>query len=413
MTKKFISFLSAATHPILQTRNFSISQLSIWYFLVIVLLFLYSFTQVDLNLTLSRASQIHQIQNAFQWIGYFNRPLSTVLYEILLVLLFLFYSFFLYSAHIQKISKKTIWTIILGTSLVLTISYNAFSYDLFNYIFDAKIITYYHQNPYIYKASDFPGDPMLSFMHWVHRTYPYGPVWLAITVPLSFLGLNYFVITSVLFKLLATTSFVGSVYYIGKILKKMIPEQELFGIALFAFNPLVLIESLVSAHIDIVMIFFTLISLYYLLQKKNLLSFILLGLSIGIKFVTVLLLPIITTIYLLQKKHKLFSWKFFCFLAIVCMGIGVIAASVRTNYQPWYFLSVLPFVALAEKKYYYVIPSVIISMFSLFEYVPFLQRGNWDAPVPTILWYMHIVAITISILCVLIYKQLVLKKLRK
>ena len=71
----------------------------------------------------------------------------------------------------KKISKPFVWLIIFVSALLLVFSYNAFSYDIFNYIFDAKIFTHYHQNPYLQKALDYPGDPMLSFMRWTHRVY--------------------------------------------------------------------------------------------------------------------------------------------------------------------------------------------------------------------------------------------------
>ena len=92
--------------------------------------------------------------------------------------MFIYYFYFLYAVYKKKINKKIIRNLIVITSIGLGFSYVAFSYDLFNYIFDAKIITFYHQNPYFHKALDYPGDPMLSFMRWTHRVYPYGPIWL-------------------------------------------------------------------------------------------------------------------------------------------------------------------------------------------------------------------------------------------
>src|SRR5436190_6431319 len=163
-----------------------ITVLSILYIPVIFLLFLYSYTQVDLSLTLSKASLYQTIEKSFQYIGYFQRPLSTALYMGILLLLFLFYGIFLYASAKNKLSKKNIWIIIILSTIILTFAYNAFSYDLFNYIFDAKIVTHYHENPYQHKALDYPFDPMLSFMRWTHRVYPYGPICLVMTIPLSF-----------------------------------------------------------------------------------------------------------------------------------------------------------------------------------------------------------------------------------
>ena len=242
-----------------------INLLIIVYLVSVFGLFLYSFTQVDLNLTLSQLSIWQVLQKYFQNIGYFQRPLSTILYVFIVLLLFLFYFFLLRVARTVRIRK--IWKLVLVTTVILTFSYNAFSYDLFNYIFDAKIVTYYHQNPYEHKALDYPGDPMLSFMHWTHRLYPYGPTWLGLTVPLS-IGIKFFLPTFFLFKILMSLSFLGTVFFIGKILQKLSSKDELFGVAFFALNPLVIVESLVSAHNDIVMMFFAIWALYLLMSKK-------------------------------------------------------------------------------------------------------------------------------------------------
>ena len=238
---------------------------------VIVCLFLYSFTQVDLSLTLSQVSIWQTIQKSFAQVGYFNRPLSTGLYVFILILMFAYYIYFLTQAYRKKIKIKDIGIVVCFSAVILAFSYNAFSYDLFNYIFDAKIITFYHENPYFQRALDYPLDPMLSFMHWTHRLYPYGPFWLVLTVPLSFIGMNVFLVTFFLFKFLVAGFYLGSVYLIYKINKKINKGYEAFNTILFALNPLVIIESLVSGHNDIAMIFFALLGIYLYIIKKRIL----------------------------------------------------------------------------------------------------------------------------------------------
>ncbi|MEK7092295.1 MAG: glycosyltransferase 87 family protein, partial [Patescibacteria group bacterium] len=287
---------------------FSGKNILIAYSVIAVLLFLYSFTQVDLGLTLTQASWWQVLQTSFQYVGYFNRPLSAALYTALVLFMFILYGLLLWLAHQKKLEKKHVWISLLVTGGVLLFSYSAFSYDIFNYIFDAKIVTYYNLNPYVYKALDFPNDPMLSFMHWTHRVYPYGPIWLAVTVPLSFLGFTFFLPTYFLFKALGVASYLGSVYYISKISKKIFPQSEISNMAFFAFNPLVIIESLVSAHNDIFMLFLALWSFSMLLEKKKMFAFVLILFSIGIKFATLFLFPVLLIISFWQKKGKNISW---------------------------------------------------------------------------------------------------------
>lgn len=360
------------------------------YFLIAILLFLYSFTQIDLGLTLTRMSIWADIQKNFQYIGYFNRPLSTMLYVGILVLLFVYYFFFLFLAKKKKLQEKTFWFLVLGITLFLAFSYNAFSHDIFNYIFDAKILSFYQDNPYARKALDYPTDPMLGFMRWTHRTYPYGPVWLALTAPLSYLGFQYLLLTQILFKLLMAGSFLGSVYYIGEILRKHKADYRILGMTFFAFNPLVLIESLVSAHNDIVMMFFALMALYFLVIRRLNFSLLFLVFSIGVKFATAFLLPLYLIQWVLVKKQKPFSWEIFYICASILMLLAVIAASLRSNFQPWYLIFMLPFVSFIAVRKYVAIPVILLTIAALVNYIPYLYYGNWDKPIQDMLFQINV-----------------------
>jgi heme/copper-type cytochrome/quinol oxidase subunit 4 len=304
--------------------------------------------------------------------------------------------------------------------VVLLFSYAAFSYDIFNYIFDAKIWTYYGKNPYEFKALDFPNDPMLSFMHWTHRVYPYGPVWLFITIPISYVGFSYFLLTYFLFKVVMVVCFLATVWFIQKILQVIAPKNVLFGVAFFALNPFVLIESLVSSHNDIVMLCFFMCGMYLLIKKRYVLTFIVLVLGYGIKFasatyplfihaISIIGLALSICIFFYVQKKGKFRWEIFFMICTILMIIPVVLASLRTNFQPWYFLSLLPFAALAGKKYYIVVPSIMMSYIVLFEYVPYLYLGNWNSPVPGILQSITMGGIFLAIVSVFViagYKKL-------
>ena len=370
------------------------------YILTIVFLFLYSFTQVDLNLTLSQFSLWQIAQKFFQYIGYFNRPLSTSFYIIIILLLFGFYLLFLFLASKNKISKKRVWSLAIISTVILSFSYNAFSYDVFNYMFDARIITHYAQNPYLHKALDYSSDPMLNFMRWTHRTYPYGPTWLVLTVPLSFIGFNFFLPTFFLFKFLGSLSFLGTAYFTAKILKKISPKNELFGLSLFVFNPLIIIEGLVSSHNDLPMIFFAVLSLYLLVSKAYIKSFLFLLFSVGIKFATVFLLPVF--LYpLFAKNNNQIDWAKIFNVLIPLMAIPLILVTVRTNFQPWYLLYITGLSPFLQNRYYSLIISTVFPFFALLEYVPFLYKGDWNQPVPNILFWLTIIGVASSIVLLL------------
>lgn len=368
--------------------------IGLW-FVAFILLFLYSFTQVDLGLTLTRTSVLLFAQKSFQYIGWFNRPLSTYLYSSLVIVFLLLYLWTLWLVWKKKIQAKTIIILTIIGSVILVFSYNAFSYDLFNYIFDARIVTHYNQNPYEQKALDYPSDPMLGFMHWTHRTYPYGPLWLGLTVPLSYLGFGYFLVTFYLFKMLMVSAYLVSCWSIYKIAKKTKLAHPDFALAFFALNPFVIIESQVSTHIDIVMLAVCLLGVYMLFLKKRYAAWVLLAVSILIKFATFLLIPLFLWFPFSKRNNK--DFLFFLGCTLLMVG-GVYLQANRTTFQPWYFLLVVPFAALISNRYYIFLPTVIFSFLILFQYVPYFYTGNYDAPVPLILNQMLYGSIIVSLL---------------
>jgi hypothetical protein len=353
--------------------------------LTILGLFLYSFTQIDLGLTLTRASFWQPIQKAFQQIGYFQRPLSTAFYLIILTAMFGLYFIILKAVNSQWLAKKQIWLLMVLTAGLLWLSYNAFSYDLFNYMFDAKVVTFYHLSPYQYRALDFPDDPMLGFMHWTHRLYPYGPLWLATTIPLSFLGMQKLIPTALLIKGLGVGSYLLSAWLIFKILEKIDPKNRLLGMVIFAFNPLVVIESLVSGHNDILMMALMLLAFWLMLRKKTILGWLSFLLSIGIKFATGLLLPVFVFVSVFQSKKAKLDWGKVWLISLGLMFAGVVLAGFRIGeIKPWYWLFVIPFTGLLPRAKWLWLLTTSLSLGLLLHYAPFLYFGHWDPPVPLI-----------------------------
>lgn len=366
------------------------------YLVIIFALFLYSFTQVSLSLVFSRSEFLFNIQSLFQNIGYFQRGFSTSIFLVILLGLFSFYIYFLFLALKNRLDKKFLRNIIILTGVILSFSYIAFSYDLFNYIFDAKIITIYGENPYVKRALDFPGDPMLSFMHWTHRVYPYGPVWLGLTVPLSFVGLGKFALTYFLFKFLATAFYFGSVYLTYKIVGKLNNKFTIFSTVLFALNPLVIIESLVSSHNDIVMIFFALLGIYLYLFKSKVFGVIGVFISAAIKIPTIFLIPPMIFNQLPIKKKlttERLIWSF-----VIFSTLSVFAAMIEREIQPWYFLWVLPYIALLKPNKYIISLVVGISFGLLLRYTVFLYAGNWDGILIFVRNGLTILSIGVSLL---------------
>lgn len=333
-----------------------------------ILLFLFSYTQVDLSLTLSQVSIFQTIEKVFQHIGFYLRPIASGWYVGLVVLFFV-----LYVVVLVKTPKlRTLWTIIFVITAILVFSYPAFSYDIFNYMFTAKTVLMYHKNPYAVIPLQFTGvEPWLSFMHWTHLPSAYTPLWIVFTLPAYILGFGKFLLILWNIKILVAGFYIMTCWYIGKILEKKDPATRALGIAIFALNPLVIFETLVSGHNDIVMMAIAVASLYYS-------SYFLMAIATAMKLMTIFLFPVM-----------IFGYK--PMWNLVAMGIGLILVLTQRDILPWYWVWIMPFIALLPRNKPLVILASAVSGGLLLRYAPFFYFGHWNAPVPTIEFWVTLV----------------------
>jgi len=363
--------------------------LAIVYGIAAIFIFLYSYTQVDLGLTLSRVSIWQSIQKWFQYIGYFERPLSTVLFLAILVLFFILYGVVLRNVRKKQLNKRDLWIIIGVVSVITCFSYPAFSYDFFNYLFTAKTVLLYHQNPFIVTPLQFTGvEPWLSFMHWTQLSTAYTPLWILYTLPAYILGFGYFLFLMWSLKIFIAVAYIFAALGIGKILEKDQKENALLGIAVFALNPLIIIECLVSPHNDIVMMALVIWSIVAFQNGKRWMSWFLLSASIAMKLMTFFLIPA----FFVKWNRK---------ISLGLMTLGFIAVLFQRDVLSWYWVWMVPFIALIPDYQEIVIVSTGVSLGLLLRYAPFLYFGNWNAPVPTIeAWGTGIpITIAIGIVC--------------
>lgn len=370
----------------LNPRNFRI--LFIGYLIAVAGMFFYSYTQVDLNLTLSRMSVWQTIEKAFQYVGYYQRPLSAGLYVALLALFFSLYVYALRLVSAGKITAKQIW-IIVAVLLFLVFSYPAFSYDIFNYMFDAKTVLVYRMSPYAVRPLQFTGvDPYLTFLHWTHVPSVYPPFWIFLTGFPYLLGFGVFLLTLWNFKLLMAAGYLLAAWSVHEILKHSGYKNPAVGLALFALNPLVIIESLVSSHNDIVMMGLGAFAYLLFVQGKRVWSWGTVAMSVGIKFMTVGLIPLF-----------LVGWrKGYALMAMAAVS-GLFLYVTHREVMPWYFLWLLPFIAILPHVLWLQIISVGISAGLLLRYAPFLYMGDWNPPVPMMKLWLSVIPIAISVIC--------------
>lgn len=386
------------------------------YSIILLFLSIYSYSQIDLNLTLSSNPVYQIIQHKLILLGYYNRPLSTLILIALLVLLYLIYFRILFLIKKSKLAPRNITYLIVITCVILFFSYSAFSHDLFNYMFDGRIVTTYGQNPYIHSALDFPFDLWTRFMHWTHRTYPYGPVWLIFSLIPSFLGFGKFVLTLFNFKLMFVLFHMGNTFLIYKILLRSNSKQSLLGTAFYAFNPVILIESLVSPHNEVAMLFFLLLAIYQILLKnKRLFAVIFLLLSAGIKFITIITLPLFLIPAVIPNAMRNLSKHFNLLVMLIFLlliPLLLYEIYIREPYS-WYFIPLLGLGALLIR---YASISILISGVSLaafLRYVPFFYIGEYNkstASMQNSIFFATIILTTLTLFIKFLYQKKIFMK---
>ena len=323
-----------------------------------LLLVIYSFTRLDLNLT-----WFHPVPELLKTLGWFLRPQATWIFLGLLALLTFFYS--------QVIKRKFNWRFLLIIVLLGIFAYPMFSYDIFNYLFNAKMVLIYGANPHIKTALDFAFDPMLRFMQNTHTPAPYGYGWTLISlIP----GLTWFTgkftLAFIAMKLFVAGFFVLELWILKLLVDKLFPKQP-WRLALFALNPLVLTETLINGHNDVVMMFLALLSYWLLINRKKALSLLTLIGSAAVKYATIVLLPL----YLFKPK-----WKYWDLPTAAAILLLLVSFTRPNQIHAWYLIWGFSFAVLSKYRWVTTVFTVL-TIIGLIRYAPYIFAGHWNFPV--------------------------------
>jgi hypothetical protein len=240
----------------------------------------------------------------------------------LLIAYFLIYDWAKKNNQLLKDNFKIIILFFIIFQLTLLFIPPIGSADVYTYILRTKILTHYQQNPFVVPAANFPSDPLINFTDKSANGIPlmYGPLWLTISLIAVVLGKSSVTLTVLLFKLTAIIFSCLTCYLVFKILGHLKKDYQYLGTVMYAFNPLLLFEIANNGHNDIIMMFFVILGLYYFLKSKYYLGLIVLICAVLIKYIALILLPILGLFVLnnLRGKYKKvkfgLSLLFFCFI---------------------------------------------------------------------------------------------------
>lgn len=323
---------------------------------------LFSFTRQDLNLTLYNFSWWNPIRSWLQSLD--NITVTTI---------FIFLALLLFWLYFKLLKRGFSWRWLILLVLISLPAYPLFSYDIFNYLFNAKMVLIYHANPHLQTAINFAFDPMLRFMQNVHTPAPYAYGWtgLSLIPGLTWLTQN-FTLSFWAMKLFIAGFWLGQLWILRKLVQRLFPK-ELWRFWLFALNPFVLVETLINGHNDVVMMFFALLSYWFFLNSKKFRALLFLLFSASIKYVTIVLLPF----YLRGESSQAEKIDLPTLFSLALLLIMFIRPG---QLHSWYLIWAFSFVVLSRSN-------ILIKVFTaltigaLLRYAPYLYYGHWDPPV--------------------------------
>ncbi|WP_373055747.1 mannosyltransferase [Zunongwangia sp. H14] len=226
-------------------------------------------------------------------------------------LITLYGSLFFLSFKLIKLEKRN-FRFLMGAAIIVRLLFlftlPNLSQDFYRFIWDGRLVTE-GLNPFLYLPEELPanlkiiGDhaELLNGMGTLsagnYSNYP--PINQLLFGIATFFSGKSILGAVVVMRLIIISADIGVLYFGRKLLLALnLPEHQIFW---FILNPFVIIELTGNLHFEGVMLFFLIWSLYLLSRKKWIWSAILLGLSISVKLLPLLILPLFLKFF--RKKE--------------------------------------------------------------------------------------------------------------
>jgi len=240
-----------------------------------------------------------------------RRSTQTGVYFVILCLFVLFYYLILKKRKILFKTEKSVYKYIFCIGLIFVFVMPFWCSDIFYYLGVGRLGGYYHQNPYYTDIKTyFDNNPDIDLTndslmqkgynnYWANTTVVYGPIWTIICTIISLLSFGNLDVGLLIFKIINLMIHMGNCYFLYKLSK-----NKIFPL-MYGLNPFILIEGIANVHNDIFVVFFMVLSIFFLLKKKNLiLSLLSLALATDIKYFSILLLPLLVLYKYRDEKIK-------------------------------------------------------------------------------------------------------------
>jgi hypothetical protein len=155
---------------------------------------------------------------------------------------------------------RLIWIGALVSGLIYVFTPAMLSHDILVYASYSRIIDIYHANPYFVSLSAYPHDLFNPLNYWSKAIAAYGPLWLTLCAIWGLVSGSQSIGYILVFRLFALAAHLVNIWLVITTLRSMEQSSRTvtLGALLYAWNPLVLLESSLGGHNDVFMVTFML-----------------------------------------------------------------------------------------------------------------------------------------------------------
>jgi len=178
-------------------------------------------------------------------------------------------------------------------SVTLLLVYPWGAGDLYDYALTGKLLAHYRVNPFVVPPASFAEEPWLAYAPWGHATVAYGPVWVLLAAVAGWIAGDDLLASVLAFKLMAWLFYWLAILLVTLISRHRADANTLTDILFFAWNPLVLIETMTNGHNDVIMVAFVLLALLLVARRRTAGAFASLAASALVKFISVAVTPLL------------------------------------------------------------------------------------------------------------------------
>lgn len=163
----------------------------------------------------------------------------------------------------QRAVRGIIWLGALLVGSIYVVTPAMLSHDILVYASYSRVLATYHANPYFVPIADFPQDPFAMHNYWSKVVSAYGPLWMLVCGLFGALLHPDQSTYTLAFRSFALLFDLLNIWLVGRILQVMgrSVRTVTLGMLLYAWNPLLLLESGLGGHNDGFMMAFVLIGI--------------------------------------------------------------------------------------------------------------------------------------------------------